>query len=358
MHFECFIYSVGRTFVMKMTMMAKRAAIYGSASITLATAFFHGPASLQAVPPSSSKPASPTPSPVVEGRDGWLFLESELRFLSFPTFWGKYAVQTSRSPKSEVADPLPAIVDFNRQLAKRGIALFLVPVPPKAWNASHAPGRALEGRASDALGAFYKLLAAEGVRVVDLRPSFAAREEAGEAMYCKTDSHWSGAGCVTAAVAVAKELAQAGMPVSQSSLRAQWTQTHVRGDLLELKHSPAAEGEIVPVRQIGDAPLLPNPASSLVLIGDSHTLVYHDFLAERAGFPDQLAKETGIVPDWIGTRGSGTNAVRISLLRRAIKEPAYLESKKAVIWCFAAREFTEADQGWQLLPLTIEKSSK
>jgi alginate O-acetyltransferase complex protein AlgJ len=200
------------------------------------------------------------------------------------------------------------------------------------------------------------------VQVVDLRPDFKAREEAGEAMYCKTDSHWSGEGCVAASKAVAKALAAAGLPTRPASgLHTAWTEVHFRGDLLELKRAPANQEERLKTRQVSDASnaaLQPNAASSTLVLGDSHTLVFHDFLGERAGFTDQLAYETGVIPDWIGTRGSGANAVRISLLRRATKDAGYLASKKAVVWCFAAREFTEADQGWQRLPLTAPSSSK
>jgi alginate O-acetyltransferase complex protein AlgJ len=349
---------------MKMTRIAKEEISYKAVSFCMAVVSACGFASMPA-PAASPREAAPAPAsegaPVVEGKDGWLFFGPELRFLSFPCFWGETALRTARSPKPENADPLPAIVDFHRQLAARGIALFVVPVPPKAWNSIHAPEQPRREPTTDALGSFYKLLEAEGVRVVDLRPAFQAREAAGEGMYCKTDSHWSGAGCVTAAATLAKALAEAGVALSASPLEAQWTEARVRGDLLELQHAPASENEALPIRQISDAshaPIQPNAASPLLLLGDSHTLVFHDFLAERAGLPDQLAQETGIIPDWIGTRGSGANAVRVSLLRRALKDPAYLASKKAVVWCFAAREFTEADQGWQRLPLTLEKSTK
>jgi len=358
MHFECFIYRVEHTFEMKMTRIATRAACFRYLRICLATISIYCAASSQASAASPSKASPTAPAPVAEGKDGWLFLESELRFLSFPVFWGKQALLSARSPKPEAADPLPAIVDFSRQLAGRGITLIVVPVPPKAWHGARVPARALEGLSSDSLGKFYKLLTAEGVKVVDLRAAFKEREEAGEQMYCKTDSHWSGAGCVVAAVTVAKALADAGVAVSPSSLPARWTQARIRGDLLDLKQAPPREEELLQIRKIGDAPLQPNPSSSLLVLGDSHTLVFHDFLAEGAGFPDQLAKETGITPDWIGTRGSGANAVRVSLLRRALKDPSYLESKKAIVWCFAAREFTESEQGWQRLPLTVEKPVK
>lgn len=343
---------------MKMKRIATRAACLEYIRVCIAAISIYFAASLQASAASPSKTSPTPPSPVAEGKNGWLFLESELRFLSFPVFWGKPALQTARSPKPEAADPLPAIVDFSRQLAGRGISLFVVPVPPKAWNSPHVPSRALEGRSSDSLGKFYKQLAAEGVKIVDLRAAFKEQEAAGEQMYCKTDSHWSGAGCVVAAVTIAKALAAAGVAVSPSPLPVRWTQARIRGDLLDLKQAPPGEVELLQIREIGDAPLQPNPSSNLLLLGDSHTLVFHDFLADGAGLPDQLAKETGITPDWIGTRGSGANAVRVSLLRRALKEPAYLESKKAIVWCFAAREFTESEQGWQRLPLTVEKSDK
>jgi hypothetical protein len=89
----------------------------------------------------------------------------------------------------------------------------------------------------------------------------------------------------------------------------------------------------------------------LLIIGDSHTLVFHDFLAEKSGLLDQIAYETGFAPDLIGTRGSGSTSVRISLYRRARKDPGYLARKKMIVWCFAAREFTESDQGWDKVPV-------
>jgi alginate O-acetyltransferase complex protein AlgJ len=94
-----------------------------------------------------------------------------------------------------------------------------------------------------------------------------------------------------------------------------------------------------------------DPNSPVLLLGDSFTLVFHDFYAANAGLIDQLALELGFAPDVIGTRGSGATPVRISLFRRSLKDPDYLAKKKIVIWCFASREFTEAAQGWQKLPI-------
>lgn len=304
--------------------------------------------------PAAAQAATP-PATVVEGRDGWLFLGSELRFLSFKRFWGPAAKQISglkTTPAAE-GDALKAITDFHKQLKAGGVHLIVMPVPPKAGVSRFAPAKVQPGVEADSLGGFYKELVAQGVEVLDLRPAFAAREASAEAMYCKTDSHWSGRGCVVAAQTLAGRLRDL-LPAGAGGFSEAWEEVSISGDLAELQGTKQTARESLSVRRISDAngnPLPPNHASPLLLLGDSHTLVFHDFLAERAGIADQVAFETGTIPEVIGTRGSGANAVRVSLLRRILKDPSYLGAKKVVVWCFAAREFTEADQGWQLIPL-------
>ena len=306
--------------------------------------------------------AAPPQAAVVEGREGWLFLGAELRFLAVEKFWGT-GPQKKVTPASAPlggGGALPAIVDFDRQLKAAGVRLLLVPVPPKAWGSRYAPAGEWAGVKADSLGGFYSELSAQGVEVLDLRPAFAAREAFGEAMFCKTDSHWSGHGCAVAAQLVAERV-RALLPPASASFQAQWKEFFIRGDLEELAQRKAGGGESLLLRQVSDAggkALSSDTASPLLLIGDSHTLVFRDFQGERAGLADQLAMETGTVPEVIGTRGSGANAVRLSLFRRNVKDPRYLGSKKVLVWCFAAREFTEADQGWQLIPLSRAEVKK
>ena len=73
--------------------------------------------------------------------------------------------------------------------------------------------------------------------------------------------------------------------------------------------------------------------------------------ARDAGLPDQLALELGFPVDLAAVRGSGATPARVNLLRRAQRDPNYWKTKKLVIWCFAAREFTQSD-GWKKVPLT------
>ena len=279
--------------------------------------------------------------------------------LSVGKFWGADAAKVSRSPKPENADPLPAILDFNQQLKDKGVALILVPVPPKAAIypekvASDLP--APSGDSDPALAAVYDELRKGGVDVLDLAPTF-RKERAGEhgPVFCKTDTHWSGAGCVLAAQEIAREVnAKLGLATGApaKTYASAWKEISIDGDLGGMLDAGAKKPgmEKIAVRQLADT-VAPNPDSPVLLLGDSHTLVFHDFLAERAGLLDQLAAELGFPPDRIGIRGSGATQVRIDLYRRSLKEPGYLAKKKVVVWCFTAREFTEASQGWQKLPV-------
>ena len=298
---------------------------------------------------------------MIPGGDGWFFLSSDIRFLSVGQFWGADAAKVSRAHKPESANPIPAIVDFHEQLKQRGIDLLLVPVPPKAtiYPEKILPDVDLHGEtAAPFLARFYDELRQREIDVVDLAPVF-LQNAAGERgpVFCKTDSHWSGFGCVLAAQTIKEKIHEklAGQP--RKNYAAEWKETTIKGDLGDLAgpNTKKPEPEKIAVRTISDketgAATNPDPNSPLLIIGDSHTLVFHDFLGEKSGLLDQLAYEIGFAPDLIGTRGSGATSVRVSLYRRARKDPDYLAKKKVIVWCFAAREFTESDQGWDKVPV-------
>lgn len=299
----------------------------------------------------------------VAGVDHWLFLLSELRFLSCESFWGPAAAKVSRSTKPDTADPLPAIIDFQRQLKAKGVDLLLVPVPPKAaiYPEKLLGNEELSGSETTApLKRFYEELAANGVDVLDLSPIFTAQRSASEgALFCKTDTHWSGEGCVVAARAIAERVREKlGAPAASGAFSGTWNDAELEGDLVSLLPPDAQKPgrEKLRLRQVSNVAtggaVEADPASPLLILGDSHTLVFHDFAAERSGLLDQVALELNAAPDLIGTRGSGATAVRISLYRKSIKDPTYLAKKKVVVWCFTSREFTESDQGWAKLPIS------
>jgi hypothetical protein len=302
----------------------------------------------------------------VVGKDGWLFLGKELRHLAAGKFWGPEAVKVSRAAKPDQADPLPAILDFQAQLKKVGVELVLVPVPPKAVIYPDkicdaiTVGTAQPPRLDAELQQFYKLLAAEGLTVIDLTTEFLARRmEEEQPLYCLQDSHWSGVACVVAAQRIAMTVAQPDW-LARFQKREIGTETRsieIAGDLWQALAGAKAPAERVELRFVGSPsstmPIEPQRSSPVVLLGDSHNLVFHaggDMHAKGAGLADQLAQQWGLPVDLIGVRGSGATPARINLLRQARANPTYLPEKKLLIWCFAAREFTEA-AGWQKVPV-------
>jgi len=294
--------------------------------------------------------------------NGWLFFAAEFRLLSLGRFWGDEAPKVSRSHKPDLADPIPAIVDFQKQLKARGIDLLMVPVPPKAaiYPEKIVPGFNMAREdAAPLLHRFYEELRTAGIDVLDLTSLFVQNRD-GErgGVFCKTDSHWSGFGCTLAAQAIAEKVrGRLESVASKKEYAVEWKEAEIKGDLVSLlpPDAPKPGPEKISIRSVSEkgtgAAVQPDADSPLLVLGDSHTLVFHDFLAERAGLVDQLAHELGFAPDLIGTRGSGATPVRISLYRHGLKNSEYLAKKKIVVWCFAAREFTEAAEGWARVPV-------
>jgi alginate O-acetyltransferase complex protein AlgJ len=248
-------------------------------------------------------------------------------------------------------NPQVAIQDFQQQLKAFGIRLIVLPVPAKAaiypdkLDARLVPAPDL----AQADREFFAGLRRGGVEVLDLTEDLLARRA--EQMFCKTDSHWSGLACVLAAQKLAEQL-KADLTWSRTTFTAVTRSVTFTGDMTP----PKGDTETLPLRFISTVegqPVKPSRTSPVILLGDSHCLVFHagdDMLAAGAGLADQLAMELGTAVDLIGVRGSGATPARLSLMRLVRTRPDYLKSKRVVIWCFSVREFTESD-AWSKVPL-------
>lgn len=291
---------------------------------------------------------------VVEGQQDMLFFAPELRHLGVGRFWGEAAQEVSRAPRADARNPLPAILAFHRDLAARDVALILVPVPPKAVvHEDRLPGmeRPSPERRDSHHQAFYELLREEGMTVVDLTDDFRSADDEQGPPYCLQDTHWSGTACVLAAERIAEYVAPHLEEREPHTYPVEWRTIEITGDLWRMRDDPALPRETLRVRAVQGAD--PDPESPVLLLGDSHTLVFQaggDMHYRGAGLADQLAVELGIPVDLIGVRGSGATPSRINLFRRTQRQPDYWDGKKIVIWVFAAREFTESD-GWQIVPV-------
>jgi alginate O-acetyltransferase complex protein AlgJ len=270
------------------------------------------------------------------GRDGWLFLTAEARYLATDRFWGRDADRASGGD-----DPLEVVVDFARQLRERGADLLFVPVPPKL---ALEPGELLDGLPATpvlidaATPAFLRALAERGIAGVDLYPAFfAARRAGGEPLATASDSHWSPRGCRVAAAEVARVVRERwpGLAGPRPDGPEPAAERHaIPGDLRELLPEPRPARETLTFypAQAG-SPDRPGEAGGPIrVLGDSHVLVYR---TRRSGFTDHLERDLGEPIDQLGVEAGGPTGARQALARR----PDLLAGRKLVVWISAARLF-------------------
>lgn len=290
---------------------------------------------------SKASPGDQTNSTTaISGADGWLFFGPELRHLNRPG-----------AGTNESARALAAILDFHSQLKKAGIGLLVVPVPAKASIYPEKLASGLQPPATSpfvADSAFCALLATNGVPALDLTGIYFTNRPSTPPLYCRTDSHWSPEGIRIAASEIASRIrAEAEPATGKIPMDTEQRQIVIRGDL----SSPADSGESFTINAVssGSHPIPASRESPVLLLGDSHNLVFHsggEMHAEGAGLPDQLARELGFPVDVVAVMGSGATAARRSLARRRDN----LAGKRVVVWCFSARDLTEAPS-WDKVPV-------
>ena len=313
-------------------------------------------AAQQAVLPALPTLPDAAVSRAVAGRDGWLFLPAEIRHL---------ATAATATALTGDKDPLPAILAFHQALKAKGIRLVVLPVPEKSLMRADQlfPSASVAAAAgyAKATGRFTDALKKSGVDVMEtgslLAAEVARSGAAGDPVYCKTDSHFTPQTTAVLARAIAAHLREvvpaavtksAGGPVLGPQ-----TKLTIQGDLAATGITEQVTFQSVLKAAGSSEPAMPDPASPVLLMGDSHCLIFHaggDMLAANGGLADHLGVELGMVPEVMAVRGSGATSARVNLYRKARKEPGFLAKKKVVVWCFAAREFTQSD-GWKVVPL-------
>lgn len=276
--------------------------------------------------------------------NNYLYSKNELLHLAKGALANGEIVKKSACAKPANADPIPALKFFNDELAKRGIKLIVVPVPPKV---AIEPCSALKrGEAMSYLKPFYQELRSQGIDVLDLSEIFLA--ESNKHFYCRTDAHWNPTGIGLAAEDLAKRIDLRGT----ENFTATSSSPSISGDLAKSLAPDAPERENIDfVSVVGKAI---DESSPILLIGDSHTLVFStggDMLEENGGLAERLAVQLKMPIDRIGVKGSAATAVRINLYRKAVRAPQWLKNKKFVIYCFSCREFTESNSGWVKVPV-------
>ena len=284
------------------------------------------------------------------GRDGWFFYQPGVGFLT----------QRAQPRDSTPRDALAAVVHFRDQLAARGIHLVIMPAPnkesvypEKLTRLAAPPTRVLGGETR----AFLAQCESSGVEVVDLFALYRdARRTAATPLYLQQDSHWSPAGVEVAASAVAERILARGWltrgPVNHERLAAPVERL---GDIPRMSPSPGIEKRIAPesvacaqvIRHDTGAPYADDPASEVLVLGDSFLRIYQQDEPGNAGFVAHLGRELGRPLASIINDGGASTLVRQELFRR----PQLLANKKVVVWEFVERDLRLGTEGWQIVPL-------
>lgn len=286
---------------------------------------------------------------VVGDDKGWLFLRKELDHIAEGAFWEK--------PIEKNQDSAKEITEYAKALKEMGVELLLVPVPAKA---SIYPEKLVKGtKAADvvALAPFYKKLEAGGVKVLDLEPEF-RKMAATTPLYCATDTHWSPAACGVVADLILKTISKRPDGSAVELAIGGETKLAITGDLADEPHTKGVGKETLMIQPAGKdggkTPLAPDPASPVLLIGDSHTLVFSEGASsgmhcKGAGLLDHLQAKLGYGVTLVASKASGGDGARLTLARSAAKDPSVWAGKKVVVWCFSVREFTQARR-WRTIP--------
>jgi alginate O-acetyltransferase complex protein AlgJ len=296
--------------------------------------------------------ATPAKVKALAGSDGYLFFRNEL----------DYVVGGDLEKQRAGKNPLPVIVEFRNALAARGVDFLFVPVPnkvevfPERFDARSA---ALAGRIVAPWGRKLLLsLAAAGVEAVDLWPPFLASRDG---LFQAQDTHWTARGLELAAHLVAERIRQYPWYADVQKQARRYTTRDAaftrHGDL-HSRLPEAQKAHYKPEGLVGHQVLNPDgtpydddPASPIVVLGDSFTGVYQLMDCEHAGVSAHIAREIGFPVDLVMSYGGGPN-VRTKLLRRGVDD---LARKRLVIWMMTARDLHDYWEDWQPLPPDARK---
>ncbi len=283
---------------------------------------------------------------VLTGREGWLFYRPDVRYLV-----------EGEAFDSTHDDPLPAILDFQQQLARQGTRLILVPIPgkPSIYPDKLTARAATNGIRSPTLSLMARLRSA-GVATIDLFHAFhQIRQTEQTPLYLRRDTHWSPQAAEAAAKMVAAQAREMGIPNGNVSYQVRRVFARRIGDIAKMIQIPEVAslyaGEEVQALQVMG--LQEDPSAEVLVLGDSFSRIYQTDEPKAAGFIAQLALELRMPVASIVNDGGASTLVRQDLARR----PQLLRGKKLVVWEFVERDIRYGTEGWKLVRLPIFERS-
>ncbi len=253
---------------------------------------------------------------------------------------------------------LKMLLALDRDLARKGIDLLVVPFPLKEEiNADLFLDRepAAAGHLSPNRLRCLLWLLNHGVEVVDLGPEFREQRDSGAPLFYDFEDHHPAQGGIDlAARVIAERLQRYSFRKTHEDLQQKsvsFAMPELFRERFEFDRDPATysatrvlqdDGTPLPGRA-GDSPIL--------LVGDSFTRVPMLYGVSDAGLRERLALETGVLPQTLSTAGSAAKLMRN--IRR--EGPGFLEHVKVCVFVFAEYPmFETVDDAGNLVPGPIE----
>ena len=303
----------------------------------------------------------------VIGQDDWLFYGPGVTAVGGPGFLNE-GLRASREKAALdegsaalFADPRPAILEFARYLATRGIQLVLLPIPDKAslqpveLHGRRPSGDIVPPRNPD-IGQLEDEVRAAGVMVFDPTPPILVKGE--PPRFLRQDTHWTPTWMESVASDLARVLEKSDSNVSPRSAPRQWHVTAKPvtrvGDVTDMLGLGEGQTLLAPetttiheVRDEKGVLFEGKEDADVLLMGDSFTNVFSlDQMGwgEGGGFGAHLARALGRDVDILAQNDSGAFATR-QLLSNALADKSdnagtrdRLSGKTFVVWEFASRE--------------------
>jgi len=314
------------------------------------------------------------------GHEGWLYYRPGVDYLIGPPFLeASFLKQRALTGDASVGaavqpNPLPAILDFHRQLQDRGIHLILMPIPvkgvvdPEFLSRRYKP----ETRTSvqnPSYEIFCMQLREAGLDVLDVTEVLLENKaKTGQPQFLRTDTHWTPEAMELAATRLAVSIDSILSMDRSASLKLTRTEKVISGDgdvaaMLKLPEDnrlyPLQEVRINPVLQPEGSEWIPDTSAAVLLLGDSFSNIYSLEAmgwGSSAGFAEQLSYRLQQPVDAIRRNDAGAFATREMLAKELAQGKDRLAGKKVVVWEFAMRELAVGD--WKLLNLPEVPSTR
>jgi hypothetical protein len=305
------------------------------------------------------------------GDQPWLFYRPGVDYLLGPPFLHPVHLRKRAAGGSEWAtaiepDPRVAILDLKQQLARRGIALLIVPTPIKAMIYPEKLSHRYIGRQTKLQNPSYERfkeeIEREGVLVFDAAPLLMGVKTKGDQVqYLATDTHWHPEAVELTAEKL-KDFIRERVPLPTlppSGYNVERSDITQLGDLAVMLGLPSNQRiflrEKVSIRKVfgvGGESWQPQKTADVLVLGDSFSNIYSLGAmgwGEGAGFIEQLSYALQRPLDRITRNDDGAYATREMLAGEMARGKDRLAGKKLVIYQFAIRELAVGN--WKRIDL-------